>query len=126
MKPELNLETRRLYLSAALTAQIVRSIGQHVTADSDAKDFWTWPGISARVWSMPSGSTGISFDPPYPGGTAGVEAVSGDLRACCAYDDRGGRASAWSYDSYARTDPFTLGRTGRGACSEGVADAVKP
>jgi hypothetical protein len=87
--PELDLEARRLYLSAALTMQAARSIGGRVEADSDALD------LLVLAWDLVTHMEHIEraqrlfFEPPYPGVTAGVEAVGGGLRlllACRASD----------------------------------------
>jgi hypothetical protein len=94
--PELDLETRRLYLSAALSARVARSIGRRVAIDSDAEDLLALARYLGAQTEHVERVHRLSFDPSYPGVTAGVEVVGGSLRlllACHAYDkDRGGRA----------------------------------
>jgi hypothetical protein len=91
--PELDLETRRLYLSAALTTQAVRSIGRRVSADSDAGDLLALARDLGGQMEHAERVHRISFEPPYPGVTAGVEAVGGGLRLllACRASDRDGR-----------------------------------
>lgn len=92
MGPELDLEARRLYLSAALTTQLVRSIGGRVAADSDAGHLLALArdlGAQAERFAL---THRLSFEPPYPGVTAGVENVGDSLRlllACRASDHDG-------------------------------------
>jgi hypothetical protein len=91
--PELDLETRRLYLSAALTAQAVRSIGRRVSADSDAGDLLALARDLGGQMEHAERVHRISFEPPYPGVTAGVETVGDGIRlllACRAFDRDGG------------------------------------
>jgi hypothetical protein len=87
---ELDLETRRLYLSAALTAQAVRSIGRRVSADSDAGDLLALARDLGGQMEHAGRVHRISFEPLYPGVTAGVEAVGGGLRLLlvCRASDR--------------------------------------
>jgi hypothetical protein len=91
--PELDLETRRLYLSAALTTQAARSVGQRVSADSDAGDLLALARGLGGQMEHAERVHRISFEPPYPGVTAGVEAVGGGLRLllACRASDRDGR-----------------------------------
>jgi hypothetical protein len=91
--PGLDLETRRLYLSAALTAQAVRSIGGRVSPDSDAGDLLALARDLGGQMEHAERVHRISFEPPYPGVTAGVEAVVGGLRLllACHASDRDGR-----------------------------------
>jgi hypothetical protein len=93
MDPELDLETRRLYLSAALTTQAARSIGRRVSADSDAGDLLALARDLGGQMEHAERVHRISFEPPYPGVTVGVEAVGGGLRLllACRASDRDGR-----------------------------------
>lgn len=90
MDPALDLETRRLYLSAALTVQVRGLIGGRIAADSDARDLQALArDLDAEHIER---AHHLAFDPSYPGVTAGVEVVRGRLRlllACCAYDRDG-------------------------------------
>ena len=91
MDPSLDLETRRLYLSAALTVQVRRLIGGRIAADSGAQDLLAL----ARVLEAEhiERAHHLSFDPSYPGVTAGAELVRGGLRfmLACRASDREGR-----------------------------------
>ncbi len=89
MDPTLDLEARRLFVSAALTTHAVRGLGGRLPADGEARD------LVALAVRLRAGTTSIrqrhhiSFEPPYPGLTAGPEAVGGGLRlvlACKAFD----------------------------------------
>lgn len=87
--PALDLEARRLFLSAALTTHVLRLIGGRV-AGGDARELLILAqNLDAeRVERVHQ----LSFEPSYPGVTAGVEATSGGLRlllACRAFDRDG-------------------------------------
>src|SRR4051812_48956882 len=84
MDPELDLEARRLYLSAALTMQAARSIGGRIDADSDAFDLLVLARNLVTQTEHIERAHHLFFEPPYPGVTAGVEAVSGGLRLLLA------------------------------------------
>jgi hypothetical protein len=90
MDPTLDLETRRLYLSAALTTRVSRRMGGRIAANSNARD------LLALARDLDAEQIGhayrLSFEPSYPGVTAGVEVVRGGLRlllACRASDSDG-------------------------------------
>ncbi len=91
MDTPLDLETRRLFVSAALAAHAVRRLGGRVNAESSAEDLLAL----ARRLGKETGSVErryrLRFDPPYPGVTAGPEEVVGGgrrlLLACTASDD---------------------------------------
>ncbi len=84
MDPELDIEARRLYLSAALTTQVVRSIGGRVAPDSDTRHLLTLArDLGARTERFEL-THRLSFEPPYPGVTAGVENVGDSLRLLLA------------------------------------------
>lgn len=92
MDPSLNLEARRLFVAAALTMHVARIIkGRVLSAGSDARDLLSLArSLDAEHVEH---AHGISFDPPYPGLTSGVEITSSGLRlllACRAYDGRDG------------------------------------
>jgi hypothetical protein len=91
--PELDLETRRLYLSAALSSRVARSIGRRVAIDSDAEDLLALARDLGVQTQQVERVHRLSFDPSYPGVTVGVEVVSGGLRlllACRVFDRDGG------------------------------------
>lgn len=88
--PALDIEARRLFLSAALTAYVLRRIGGRVAGDSDARD------LLALIRNLDAERVErahhLSFEPSYPGVTAGVENTSGSRRlllACRAFDRDG-------------------------------------
>ena len=82
MSPTLDPETYRLYLSTVLTTQATRSIGGRIAADSDASHLLAL----ARNLGVDSAERThrLSFEPCYPGITAGVQRVSGGLRLLLA------------------------------------------
>jgi hypothetical protein len=87
MDPAFDIETRRLYLSAALTTRILRHIGGHVAADSDARHLLALARDLSAQTECFEHAHHLYFEPPYPGVTAGVQHVGGGLRlllACCA------------------------------------------
>lgn len=90
--PAPGIEARRLFLSAALTSHVARSTGGRVDSDSDARE------LLALALNLDAERVEhahhLSFEPSYPGVTAGVaEATrSGGLRlllACRAFDRDG-------------------------------------
>ena len=92
MDSSLNLEARRIFVAAALTMRVVRIVeGRVLCAGSDTRDLLSLArSLDAEHVEH---ARGISFDPPYPGLTSGVETTSGGLRlllACRAYDGRNG------------------------------------
>ncbi len=92
MDPELDLGTRRLYLSAVLTTRAARSIGRRVAAGSDAEDLLTLARELGTQMKHVEHVHRLSFEPPYPGVTAGSETVRGGLRlllACRAFGSDG-------------------------------------
>jgi hypothetical protein len=90
MDPTLDLETRRLYLSVALIMQARRRIGGRIAADSDARDLLALArDLDGQHIER---AHRLSFEPSYPGVTAGVEIVRGGFRlllACRAYERDG-------------------------------------
>jgi hypothetical protein len=92
MDQPLDLETRRLLISATLTAQARRRLGRHVPAGSGPGELLDL----ARRLDEVAGSVGrayrLRFDPPYPGVTAGPESVGRTSRLvlACRASDHGG------------------------------------
>jgi hypothetical protein len=82
--PSLDLEARRLYLSAALSRQAARSIRGRIVADSDAADLLALARDLGEETARLERNHRLSFEPPYPGVTAGVEVVGGSLRLLLA------------------------------------------
>jgi hypothetical protein len=92
MDPELDLEARRLYLSAALTAWNLRRIGRRVSADSEVGDLLALARNLGTQTEQVERTHHLFFEPSYPGVTGGVETVGGGLRlllACRASDHDG-------------------------------------
>lgn len=92
MDPSLDLETRRLLISATLTAQARRHLGKRIATSSGAGDLLAL----ARELSEETGAIErayrFRFDPPYPGVTAGPQSMAGTTRlllACRASDHDG-------------------------------------
>jgi hypothetical protein len=89
---ELDLEARRLYLSAALTAWVLRRIGGRIAADSEVGDLLALARDLGAQTEHVERAHHLFFEPSYPGVTAGVEAVGGGLRLllACRASDRDG------------------------------------
>jgi hypothetical protein len=88
--PTLDPETHRLYLSTVLTTQAARSTGGRIAADSDARHLLA---LARNLGAERVERTHrLSFEPCYPGITAGVQRVSGGLRllVACRASYRGG------------------------------------
>ena len=92
MDPSLDLQARRLFLSAALTTQAVRAAGGRLPDASTGED------LLALARSLGEGTPGmmrryrLRFEPPYPGLTAGTERLPAGPRlvlACEAFDEEG-------------------------------------
>jgi hypothetical protein len=93
MDPLLNLETRRLLISAALTTQARRRLGsRRVAPDSDAGDLLALARkLGEEVNTIERGYR-LRFDPTYPGVTAGPQSAGGSCRlllGCRAFDHDG-------------------------------------
>jgi hypothetical protein len=82
--PDLDIEARRLYLSASLTMQVTRSVGGRVAADIDARDLLALAQDLVMEMERFEHAHSLSFEPPYPGVTAGVQNVGGGLRLLLA------------------------------------------
>ena len=92
MDPTLDIETRRLYLSAALTTRVVRHVGGRVAADSEARHLLALARDLSALTELFEHAHHLYFEPSYPGVTAGVQHVGGGLRlllACWASDRDG-------------------------------------
>jgi len=90
--PALDIETRRLYLSAALTTRVLRHVGGRIAGDSEARHLLALARDLNAQTERFEHAHHLYFEPPYPGVTAGVQYVSGGLRlllACCASDRDG-------------------------------------
>lgn len=85
-----DLEARRLFVSAALTAHDFRLLGGRVAGDTEARDL---PELALRL-SAGGGhlerAYQLRFEPPFPGLSAGPEIVRGGSRlllACTVFDE---------------------------------------
>lgn len=92
MDPLLQLETRRLVVSTALTAHALRSLGGRLAADGDDAALLALASRLGEETDLLERRYRLRFEPPYPGVTAGVEDTGGGLRlvlACDASNDDG-------------------------------------
>lgn len=86
MDPLLQLETRRLVVSTALTAHALRGLGGRLAADGDAAALLALARRLGEGADLLERRYRLRFEPPYPGVTAGVENAGGGLRLVLACD----------------------------------------
>ena len=89
MDPDLTLEAKRLFVSTALTTHAARSLRGFVPADSDEEGLLHLARRLGREVDSIERRYQLSFDPSYPGVSAGVESVGRSLRlvfACKVLD----------------------------------------
>ena len=89
MDPILDLEARRLFVSAALTTHATRMLRGRLPAGSDAGNLLDEARRLGEGIVPVQGRYRLRFEPPYPGLTAGPEQVRGGCRivlACRAFD----------------------------------------
>lgn len=89
MNPALDLEARRLFVSAALTTRAVRSLGGRLPAGGEARDLLVLARRLGEEMGPVQQRYRLRFDPLYPGLTAGPQAVGSGSRlvlACRAFD----------------------------------------
>jgi hypothetical protein len=93
MDPLLNLETRRLVISAALRARARRRLGSgSVSLESGSDDLLAFARELGEEASTIEREYRLRFDPAYPGVTAGPQSAGGSCRlvlACGAFDPDG-------------------------------------
>ncbi|MDQ3589236.1 MAG: hypothetical protein M3392_03195 [Actinomycetota bacterium] len=92
MDPLLDLERRRLLISATLTTQARRCLGGCIPVDSGAKDLVVLARRLAEETNVVELAYDLGFDPSYPGITAGPQSAGDSLRlllACRALDGHG-------------------------------------
>jgi len=92
MDPTLDLERKRLLISAALTAQARRHLGSSLTANVSVGELLDLAcGVSEGAGTIERAYR-LRFDPPYPGVTAGPQSAGGTSRLmlACSVRDRGG------------------------------------
>lgn len=90
MNPDLDLEARRLFVSTALTTHATRSLGGRISSGSDARYLLTLAHRLGEHADSVKLRYRLRFEPPYPGLTAGPEAVGSAFRlvlACRAFND---------------------------------------
>ena len=88
MDPILDLESRRLFVSAALTTYAARSIGR-LPAGAEAPDLLALARRLGGGMGTFGQRHGLHFEPPYPGLTEGPERLRAGTRivlACRAVD----------------------------------------
>ena len=92
MDPILDLETRRLLISAALTTQARRRLGRNLATGSSARELLDLArGLNKGAGSIERAHR-LRFEPPYPGVTAGPQSAGGTYRlllGCTASDTDG-------------------------------------
>jgi hypothetical protein len=93
MDPILDLEARRLLVSATLTAYAVQTAHGHIAAESEAGDLLTVAHrLRAEIHAVQQRYR-LRFEPLYPGVTAGPERLRPGFRlvlACEAFDGEEG------------------------------------
>ena len=89
MDPLLDLDRRRLLISAALTTQARRCLGGSIAVGSDAESLIALASKLGEGINVVERVYRLRFDPPYPGFTAGPQSAGDSLRlvlACRALD----------------------------------------
>ncbi len=93
MDPILDLETKRLLISATLTAQARRRLGRSLAASSSAGELLDLARrLNEGAASSIERAYRLRFEPPYPGVTAGPQSAGGTNRlllGCRASDTNG-------------------------------------
>jgi hypothetical protein len=92
MDPTLDLEARRLFVSAALTSHAARSLRRRIPGSDDAGELLAAARHLGEGVAPVQQKHRLRFEPPYPGLTAGPERVRGGSRivlACTAIDEEG-------------------------------------
>ena len=88
MDPSLDLQAQRLFVATALTTQASRCLRGYIADDSSAEDLLALARRLAGEIEPLEQRYGLSFEPSYPGVTAGVDSAGGTLRlvlACTAF-----------------------------------------
>ena len=89
MDPTLELEARRLFVSAALTTHASRLLRGRISAAAGPNELLTLARRLGEETERVERRHHLCFDPPYPGVTLGVESAGTGLRlvlACRASD----------------------------------------
>jgi hypothetical protein len=92
MDSPLDLETRRLMISATVTARTRRHLVRRVAPDANAEDLISLAGKLGEESDTIERALGLRFEPAYPGVTAGPQSIGGTYRLllACNVHDRGG------------------------------------
>ena len=92
MDPLLDLETRRLLISATLAAHLRRRVGSHVPPGSNPGELLDLAVGLNEVAGPVGRAYSLRFDPPYPGLTAGPQGVGETSRLvlACRVSDHDG------------------------------------
>jgi hypothetical protein len=92
MDSPLDLETRRLVISATVTARARRHLVRRVAPDANAEDLISLAGKLGEESDTIERALGLRFEPAYPGVTAGPQSIGGTSRLllACSVHDRGG------------------------------------
>lgn len=93
MNSPLDLESRRLLISATLTAQARQRLGRRISADANADDLITLASKLEEIDAIER-THGHRFEPPYPGVTTGPRRAGEGLRLLlgCRASDADGNA----------------------------------
>jgi hypothetical protein len=94
MDSPLDLETRRLVISAIVTARARRHLARRVAPNANAEDLISLAGKLGEESGGMERALGLRFEPAYPGVTAGPQSIGGTSRLllACSVHDRGGTA----------------------------------
>jgi hypothetical protein len=94
MDPSLDLETRRLLISATLAAYLRKRLGRRVPSGSGPEELLDVAHGLNEVAGPIERAHRLRFDPPYPGVTAGPKSVGGSSRLllACRVSDHDGIA----------------------------------
>lgn len=84
MDPTLELEARRLFVSAALTAHAAQLLRGRIAATAGANELLTLARRLGEETEFVERRHRLHFDPPYPGVTSGVESAGAGLRLVLA------------------------------------------
>lgn len=94
MDSPLDLETRRLVISAIVTARARRHLARRVAPNANAEELISLAGKLGEESGGMERALGLRFEPAYPGVTAGPQSIGGTSRLllACSVHDRGGTA----------------------------------
>lgn len=92
MDSPLDLETRRLMISATLTARARRHLARRVVPNANAEDLISLAGKLGEESGDIERVLGLRFEPAYPGVMVGPQSIGGTSRLllACSVHDRSG------------------------------------